>query len=508
VIKDEDALRESEQRFRNIFEEGPIGMVIVDRKFFFLRANIAFCTMLGYSERELTSLTFQDITHPEHRGIDTENVKRLLKGDIPVYRTEKRYIRKDGAVVWGAATITAIRNKNGNFLHFLSMIEDITERKKTEEALNNAQKLESLGVLAGGIAHDFNNLLHGIFGYIDMAAYKTQDKEVAEILAKALRTIDLARGLTQQLLTFAKGGSPIKKTENLLLFIHDAVSFALSGSPISCNFKLSENLWLCICDRNQIAQVINNLIINAQQAMPDGGTIEVGAENVVIDEREHPVLAAGKYIRLSIADHGIGMPKEMLQRIFDPFYTTKSKGHGLGLSTCYSIVKRHGGNIEVESEPGNGSIFYIYLPALSDSAEEHPAQLMLPHKGAGTILVMDDEAFMRETIESMLKLFGYNVICKKNGAEAIESFLSEVKNGRKLSALLFDLTIPGGKGGLETIVEIRKMDNLIPAFVTSGYADDPIMANPQDFGFTASISKPFRIAELAGILNKYLKTYP
>jgi CheY-like chemotaxis protein len=373
-----------------------------------------------------------------------------------------------------------------------------------QEEVQKNQKLESLGILAGGIAHDFNNLLGGIFGYIDLAREETRDEKVGRYLMKTLQAIDRAKGLTGQLLTFAKGGEPVKTAGWLFPFIEETAKFALSGSSVSCDFNVARDLWLCNFDRNQIGQVFDNLIINAMQAMPGGGAINITAQNVSLGEREHGVLRAGRYVKLSVTDSGIGIPPEYLPRIFDPFYTTKAKGHGLGLATSYSIVNRHGGCIEVESQPGKGSVFHVFLPALSASETPAEEESAVSHAGSGTFVVMDDEAMMRETISDMLSSLGYSVTCVANGQEAIDFFSVAIKAGRKVAAMIFDLTVPGGLGGREAIGKIRTLDPKIPVFVASGYAEDPVMANPEKFGFTASICKPFRKAELVKMLNAHL----
>jgi CheY-like chemotaxis protein len=267
---------------------------------------------------------------------------------------------------------------------------------------------------------------------------------------------------------------------------------------------MSHDLWACNFDKNQIGQVIDNLIINAQQAMPVGGVIELTARNISLAVKEHPLLSSGNYVRIALRDTGIGIPNEMISKIFDPFFTTKAKGHGLGLATCYSIIHRHGGCIDVESEPGKGSTFKVYLPASTESSLSTAKKPIQTHKGSGTILVMDDEVIMRETIHDMLGTFGYFVVCKENGNDAVDFFKEEMKENRTFAAMIFDLTVPGGMGGEVAIEEIRKLNKNIPAFVASGYADDPVMKNPTEYGFKASICKPFRKVELSDMLNKYL----
>lgn len=378
-------------------------------------------------------------------------------------------------------------------------------QRKYEQQLQQTQKLESLGILAGGIAHDFNNLLGGVYLYIDLAAGEIKDKIILEYLSNATSTIERARALTLQLLTFAKGGVPIKKVEHLFPFVQETAQFALSGSNVLCNFEIQQDLPTCDFDKNQISQVIDNIVINAKQAMPDGGAILLTAENIKVAQNDHPQLTGGDYIRISIKDSGVGMPKEILPRIFDPFYTTKTTGHGLGLASCYSIVKRHGGSIDVESEPGKGSTFHIFLPASKEIVSSSPEKFASVHKGRGTFLVMDDEEVILNTFRTILEKFGYEVICKKNGKEAIDFVSSEIDAKREIRGMIFDLTIPGGMGGREAIDEIRKMNFKNPAFVTSGYAEDPVMANPEEYGFTSSLSKPFRKSELSELLNKYIK---
>ncbi len=395
------------------------------------------------------------------------------------------------------------KDENDAVISLVGIYTDVTETKKAEKSLANMLKLESLGIMAGGIAHDFNNLLGAIFGYIDVAAFETNEESTAKNLGTALHTIDRARNLTQQLLTFAKGGDPIKKTQPLCPFIEQTVTFAISGSNSSCRFDLPKDLWPCSIDKNQIAQVLDNIVINALQAMSDGGSVEITGENMVFSENQHPTIRSGKYVKLSIKDSGIGMPKDILGRICDPFFTTKEKGHGLGLSTSYSIIKRHDGYIDVESRQGKGSTFYLYLPAVTETLppRDASADAQKKHKGSGIFVVMDDEKVVREVIGKMLEIFGYEAVLKENGTDAVEFFRKE-KN--RIRGMLFDLTIPGNMGGKEAILEIRNIGSNVPVFVSSGYAADPVMADPEKYGFTASIRKPFMIAQFTELLNQYM----
>ncbi len=389
---------------------------------------------------------------------------------------------------------------------------DITERKKYEEAIANFQKMESLGILAGGIAHDFNNLLGGILGYIDLALQISSEEEVRNSLNQALLSTDRAKGLTNQLLTFAKGGDPIKKLNALFPFIKETSQFALSGSKVTCEYEVADDLWLCEFDSSQIAQVIDNIIINAKQAMPEGGKINISVSNEEILNDNHPVLSCGKYVKISISDTGVGIPDDILSKIFNPFFTTKVNGHGLGLATAYSIIKKHGGYIEVESKVGKGSIFTFYLPASLNNLNNIEAKNNFGKESitkktknvVETILIMDDEIVIREVTSKILKSLGYNVISTSNGEEALNAFKLDYGKNREIHALLLDLTIQGGLGGKDIIDEIRKVNQSIPVIVTSGYADDPIIANPQKYGFTASISKPFGRNELDELFKNHI----
>jgi ABC-type amino acid transport substrate-binding protein/signal transduction histidine kinase/CheY-like chemotaxis protein len=388
---------------------------------------------------------------------------------------------------------------------------DITDRKRAEEergkleaSVQRNQKLESLGVLAGGIAHDFNNLLGGIFGYIDMAIDETTDEEVSNYLKESMSNIDRARALTQQLLTFAKGGAPIRKVDNLFPFVQKTAEFALSGSSVSRSFHIQDNLWQCEFDKNQIGQVIDNLTINAIQAMPNGGIIEYTAQNVVIGLNDHLSLVPGNYVKFSIKDQGIGIPEDYLPRIFDPYYSTKSRGSGLGLSTSYSIVNRHDGCLDVESAPGKGTTFHVYLPASKESRPAVTEKSERSHEGRGIFLVMDDEAPIRKILKKMLESFGYTVVLKENGRDALDYIVAETNAKRSFSGMIFDLTIPGGMGGEEAIKEVRKICKETPVFVSSGYGGNSIMANPKEYGFTASLCKPFKKSELVEMLEEHL----
>ncbi|MDD5306710.1 MAG: PAS domain S-box protein [Deltaproteobacteria bacterium] len=510
-LKTEEALRQSNEKFAKIFKTSPDSIAITrfsDGRY--LEINERFTDTTGYSKEEvLGRSSMPGGVALWNRAEDRERLIAALREHGKIFGLEAPLRMKDGSIK--VALLSARLLDIDGEECIISIARDITDRKLAEEEhirleqqLQQSQKMESLGVLAGGIAHDFNNLLAGIFGYIDLARSEPNEAQAKEYLNATLNTIDRAKGLTQQLLTFAKGGAPVQKIGALAPLIRDAAKFALSGSNVSCRFDIREDLWQCKYDKSQIGQVIDNMIINAQQAMPMGGTVEVSAGNVSVKSREHAKLAEGRYVKIMIADHGVGIPKEILPRIFEPFFTTKTKGHGLGLATCYSIINRHEGMIEVESEQGNGSTFAIYLPASEEDGLSSMEGKDTPHRGNGTIIVMDDEEYIRGTFGAMLQTMGYSVVLKKEGKEVLDYAFKEETSAPPIVGYFLDLTIPGGMGGKDIISRIREKQPVVPVFVASGYADDPVMANPVEYGFTASICKPFRIAEMRELLNKHI----
>jgi PAS domain S-box-containing protein len=508
------ALVKSEERFRKFVEQAPVAMAIVgiNGKVEFI--NHKATSVFGYTVEDIPTLdnwwgqAFPTRGAPEELSADwRERVKKAMVQGREIKGGEYQVTCKDGTVR------TVITSGVPIFDKIFVIFDDITdlknaeaERLKLEQQIQQNQKLESLGVFAGGIAHDFNNLMGGIFGFIDLSIRASKDDRITSYLSKAVNTIDRARGLTAQLLTFAKGGAPIQEITSVAPVIKEAAQFALSGSSISSSFEIADNLWLCNIDKNQIGQVIDNIVINAHQSMPNGGAISVTAVNISFKDKEHVTLPAGDFVRISIKDSGIGIPKEILPRIFDPFFTTKAQGRGLGLATSHSIIKRHSGAIDVASEPSKGSTFHIYLPASRDSVlslKEGPAA---KYRGSGTILLMDDEEIIRDATGEMLDSMGFSVVCKENGRDAIDFFTAETNANRKFAGMIFDLTVPGGMSGKDAVKEIRKLDPDIPVFVASGYADDPVMKDPANYGFTASICKPFTIIELTAMFESCLKT--
>ncbi len=422
-------------------------------------------------------------------------------------------LSRDGRRHVIAQSASPIKDSHGTIAGMVLVFRDISEGRKMEEELLKARNLESLSILAGGIAHDFNNILTVIIGNISLAKMGIESGTRAHgLLGEAEKASWRARDLTQQLLTFSKGGAPVKKITSISELLKDTVSFTLSGSNIRCTFLLPEDLWPAEVDAGQVSQVINNLVINAQQAMPAGGTIEIAAENVHLPPvrkpgRREPAASSRtrrRFIKIKLADHGIGIPSEHLPKIFDPYFTTKQRGSGLGLTTAYSIVNKHGGHITVESEVGKGTSITVFLPATAERPrpKEKKAYKITPHKGR--ILLVDDEEPILALGARVIGSLGYEVELARGGEEAVEIYRKARGTSRPFDAVIMDLTIPGGMGGKETLEKLREVDPTVRAVVSSGYSNDPIMSGYRSHGFRGAIAKPYTIDDVARTLRSVL----
>jgi PAS domain S-box-containing protein len=498
----QQALRESEEKYRLVVENAGDAIIVAQNgvlKFINPRAT----DLTGYEDEDLKSRRFLDFVHPDDRHVVAQRYEdRLKSGPLPS-SYPFRVIAKDGRTVW-VEVRTVIINWDGlpATLNFLS---DITAKRRIEEELLKIEKLGSIGILAGGIAHDFNNILTAILGNISVAKmYLTSKTKVFDRLSDAEKACLRAQGLTQQLLTFSKGGSPIKKLCALSELLQESCQFAIGGSKARCEFFLSPDLWATEVDEGQINQVLHNLVINAEHAMPHGGIVTVSAENTVIKEEDGLPLADGQYVRVSIKDRGIGIAEQHLSKIFDPYFTTKHRGSGLGLATSYSIIKTHGGLLTVESELGVGTTFHVLLPACQRVVSSSKPEAGQPVGGEGRILLMDDEEPIRNLAAEMLSLLGYEVILAKDGAEAIELYVLANVSQKPFSAVIMDLTVPGGMGGKETIRRLQALDPNVKAIVSSGYSNDPVMAEYEKHGFRGVIVKPFGIKEVSEALRRVI----
>jgi PAS domain S-box-containing protein len=486
------ALAQSRNSLNRIVENSTNGILVVDARGEILYANPAAAELFG--RKSGAELAGRPFGFPATPGNATE---------IEVFRSSGNP---------GIAEMRMIQNDWHGAPAHLVMLRDITLRKQIEEERARAQKLESLGVLAGGIAHDFNNMLTGVVANISLAKTVIEPGHpVHRILDEAEKASSRARELTQQLLTFAKGGAPVRTPIAIQVLLEETAQFALSGSRSRIRFHLPEDLWPVEVDTNQISQAITNLVINADQAMPKGGNITLRGENVDLEhdpDARTPSLKKGRYVRITLQDEGVGIPRSHLPRIFDPYFTTKQKSSGLGLATTHSIILSHGGHIDVSAELGKGTTFHLYLPASSRTATRPQNQENQPLQGSGRVLIMDDDEMIRDLLLSALGHLGYEAEAVVDGGEALRVYEEGARQGKPFQAVIMDLTIPGGLGGKETIQRLLEIDPKAKAIVSSGYSDDAVMAEYRQHGFRGILGKPFDLNELARILHEIMTEAP
>lgn len=499
----EEALRESEERFRMLVENQGEGVVILDPDENFTFANPAAYSIFGSEDGKLIGRNLREFLNSNQARVTTNQTALRLKNMTSSYEME--FIRKDGEKRFLHVTATPLLENDGGVKNILGVFRDITENRRVEDELAKKEKLESIGLLAGGIAHDFNNFLTAILGNISLIKGNVSDVEDSyRILEDAEKATLQAQNLTRQLLTFSKGGIPVKETLPIAETLLETIRFTLSGSNVRCEYELPDDLKPVKFDKGQIGQVFQNIIINANQAMPDGGIIRLSAENIVIDENYTLTLSAGGYVKIRVKDNGPGISEENRKRIFDPFFTTKETGSGLGLTTAYSIIKKHDGFIDVDSSPGSGTTFTIYLPATEELPVPRIKESRSDYTGSGRILVVDDEKFIRDMLERMLTRSGYNVSCAPEGSIAVEMYKNSLKSKSPFDLVVVDLTIPGGMGGKDIIIKLREINPDVKAIVSSGYSNDPIMANFENYGFAGRIAKPYKTNELYRVIQNVL----
>ena len=440
----------------------------------------------------------------------TDIVREIIKsGSLGDFTNRALIVSEAGTERLIETSVAPIRDKTARKIGVVLAFRDITEKERLEAERRKTEKLESLGVAAGGIAHDFNNLLTSILGNLSLGLMDTNPGDkLATYLTTAKRASLRAQDLAQQLLTFAKGGAPVKKTSSVGQLIEDTVTFSLRGGKIRNMISIPNDLWPVEIDPGQISQVISNLTINAEQAMPSGGTIEVCCENTQLTSPDsaHPGLAPGKYVRITIRDEGSGIPEDYIKKIFDPYFTTKPKGSGLGLATAYSIVTKHGGTISVESKPGIGSTFIIYLPASDKKIASISGEMKSLVSGHGRVLVLDDEEEICALVSNTLTPLGYEVVEAREGSEAVTLYKDALIEGRCFDVVISDLTIPGGMGGKDAIRQLVEIDPEVKAIVSSGYANDPVLSRYKDYGFLACLTKPYEVADLSHIVKAVIES--
>ncbi|UCC11718.1 MAG: response regulator, partial [candidate division WOR-3 bacterium] len=488
----------------NILESLSHPLYVIDIKNYTLKMWNAAANIISPEEHLTCHEAIHRLDSPcSNRGIHCplEMVKRTKKAQT----VEHVHYDRDGNPRTFEVHGHPVLDDNGTLIQVIQYAFDVTDRNRMLEELQKTQKLESLGILAGGIAHDFNNIITAILGNIEILKVYMSTHTHDERLHKIENAVFRARDLIQQLLTFSKGGAPIKKTLSIVELLKESAGFVLRGSNVKCEFSIQEDLWAVEIDESQISQVINNLLLNADQAMHDGGTIRIIAENHIIYNVNGLPLHKGKYVRISIEDHGIGIPEENISKIFDPYFTTKERGNGLGLTTAYSIIRKHDGYITVDSRVGRGSTFSIYLPASDESKKTEQKIEKHVIKGTGNVLVVDDEDTVRDVALHMLNLCGYKADCVTDGAEALELYQQSMAAGHPYDIVIMDLTIPGGLGGKETIKKLLEIDPQAKAIASSGYSSAPVMSEFKKYGFRGVLTKPYRMQELSELLHRILK---
>lgn len=510
--KTEETLRRSEAYYRSLIENTSDIIMVIDQEGMICFASPSVERVLGFFPGELNYLQVRELIHPEDLPKVAEALQALIRNPDTIFSVEARFRGQDGS--WHILeAIGKILPDRPEKPEVVINCRDITERQQAEKERLRIVKLESLGILAGGIAHDFNNILTAILGNLNLTGMESYLREADRgRLNEAEKACLRAQALAQRLLTFARGGAPVKKPTDITKLLKETANLTLCGTNIKSDFHLPENLWLVKVDEGQINQVINNLLINAQQAMPAGGIIATRAENVTLEEdAELPLpqgkqipLPKGEYVKITVVDQGEGISPEIGDKIFDPYFTTKPQGSGLGLATAYSIIKNHHGYITMESQAGEGSVFYIYLPALKDAVLFPEEATIEPLRGQGRILIMDDEDIVLDVLGEMLKKLGFEVGSARDGGEAVEIYQTASNNGQPYEAVILDLTVPGGLGGKETLEFLKEINPRVKVIVSSGYSDSPIMADYEKYGVKGVITKPYRLPELSQVIHEVI----
>ncbi|MFI5166852.1 MAG: ATP-binding protein [Thermoanaerobaculales bacterium] len=495
-------LAESEERFRRLFERAPTPYFLVDAGTgALLEVNGAAESLCQRARPELVGRSVGELglgwlvtavaRTPANHEVSSETLAAFH--DTSAGQQREVEVRSHRTISQGRDCI------------FVAA-EDVTDRRRIEHERERANRLESLGLVAGGIAHDFNNILAAAMGNLSLARLRLiEGSEASDRMLAADAALGRAKHLTGQLLTFSKGGAPIRAVSDVAALIRESASLVHAGSRSRCECRLDGGLWLAEVDPGQIRQVISSVVINADQAMPDGGHIVIHAQNLRIGAAGPLPLAPGPYLKVTVSDTGPGIPADIRDRVFDPYFTTKPTGTGLGLTTAYGIVKNHGGHIAVDATAEGGAEVTIYLPASPEATALAANSAATLRPASGRLLVMDDESAIRGVYLQVLTELGYEAEAVPDGEQAVRRYLDALSDGHPFAAVITDLTVPGGMGGRETVAELRRHDPSVRAIVASGYSDDPVLADFGRFGFAAALTKPFTMDELARTLAKLLQ---
>lgn len=493
-----DELEAALEKYTDLYDFAPVGYLTLDRDGVISEANLAGANLLGIERFALVNRRFWPFISAADRPAFGAFLKKVFESKVRESCEVTLLLEGKRLLDVG---MEARVFESGQACRVVLI--DITERNLAERDRLILNKLESTGILAGGIAHDFNNLLAVIVLRLELALTLPPGRELTRCLEVAKKTALMAQGLTQQLIILARGGALVRKVTSLSGVIHEFVRPALSGSQVRCEFSLAEDLWPTEVDEGQVGQVIRNMVLNAKEAMPQGGVVSVRAENVVVGSQGKPSVPPGEYVRVSIVDRGGGISKEVLPKIFDPYFSTKQrgdhKGMGLGLTICHAIIQKHNGAITVESEVGVGTTFHIFLPASRKLSVEEEASVPKALPRHGRILVMDDEEAIREVVEAILQQMGHEVELAKDGEMAIEVYERAKGVSHPFDVVILDLTVRGGMGGQEAIRTLLRIDPTVKAIVMSGYADDPVVLEHERHGFKGALKKPFSAGELQEI---------
>ncbi|MBF0506500.1 MAG: PAS domain S-box protein [Nitrospirae bacterium] len=512
----EDSLLKSEKNLKDITSSLAEGIYVEDENRHVTFMNKTVTNILGWTFEELADKDIHEVIHfqcNDGTPLQVEDccMQNIFKTGVQYYSDNEFFTRKDGTVL-PVSVLSSPILEDGKIVGIVTAFRDISERKRLEQEAIKAQKLESIGILAGGIAHDFNNLMQAIIMGIGVAKiYASQDDKANEILSNTEKVCATAKELSNRLLTFSRGGAPLKRPTSMAVLLRESAGLALSGSNIICDFSFPDTLCLAEVDEGQMRQVIHNLLINAKDAMPDKGRVAISAENVTFQKNNSLSLRAGRYLKISVSDQGKGIPQKYLSKIFDPYFSTKGmgskKGTGLGLTICHSIIDKHGGTITVESRKGAGTTFHIYLPAAEGQIikEEQMEEIKVVSHGRWRILLMDDEESVRDSVQKVLEAIGYETVTTATGEGAIEAYVKAQGALRPFDAVILDLTVRGGMGGDDAIRDLLKIDPGVKAIVTSGYKENPILKDFKKYGFVAALAKPYNIHGIQELLDTFLK---